>query len=32
MKKLVAMLLALAMVLTMASFAAAEDVTIKFWF
>ena len=32
MKKLLAVLLALAMVLTMASFAAAEDVTIKFWF
>lgn len=32
MKKLFALLLALAMMLSMVSFAAAEDVTIKFWF
>jgi len=32
MKKLFAMFLALAMVLTMMSFASAEDVTINFWY
>ena len=32
MKKLFAMFLALAMALTMMSFASAEDVTISFWY
>ncbi len=32
MKKLFAMFLALAMALTMMSFASAEDVTVNFWY